>query len=107
MHTQRIAYTFLLFSASFSFGAAWCIREAEGYISKHYGIENPVAHAHFSHLGSLFFWLAVAFWGVGLAATFWLAPGQRKRVQYYAALLPLIGILVFVGLIFFFPVSYV
>jgi len=106
MLAQRIAYTSLLFSVGSALGAVWCIREAEGYISKHYGIENPVAYSHFSHLGSWLFWFAVVVWGVGLVSTFWLAPDQRKRIRNFVATLPLIGILVFVSAVFLFPVRH-
>ena len=107
MINPRTVSTLLLLSAASTLGTVWFLREAEAFVSKHFGIEEPVTYSYFSQLGAWFFWFAVAFWSIGIAATFRLVPEQQRFFQLIAAILPLVGVLIFLVAIFFFPIRHV
>jgi hypothetical protein len=101
------AYSLLIVSLVLALGAVGFLREAEGYVSKHYGIENQALYGRNSQIAAWFFWSAVTSWSMSMALATRLAIAEKQRLQYLAAALPICGVLALGAALFIFPASYV
>lgn len=107
MSSIKAIYLSLGVSFVLMLGALWSMREAEGYVSKSFGVVNLSAYSYYSNIATWLALPAAGFWIVAIWFLYRIDKSQRPRIESLVAGLPLLGILLMVVATWLIPARYV